>query len=122
MPPRDASKADRGQECVLMTDGEWEHFWSQHDARQDVKHDANLNQHPPESDEPGSASSDEGEQGVREEEERGRHQPQAMSQKMIQTSSAAIARKAQRSNRCGACRASRSSDCGGCKNCLDKPR
>lgn len=125
---------DRGQqECVLMTDGEWEYFWSQHDARHDARqhdarqHDANgnqhdarqnanLNQHPPESDDP--ASSDE--QGDREEEEPECHQPQP--HKVTQTNYAAIARKAQRANRCGSCTACRSSDCGVCKNCLDKPR
>jgi hypothetical protein len=119
MPPRFDDGQDRGR---LMSDGEWEHFWSQHDAWHEVKHDANLNQQPPDSDEPLSAPSSDGEQTVMEEEERGHHQPQATPPKVTQTNTAAIARKAQRANRCGSCAACICSDCGCCKNCKDKPR
>jgi len=88
----------------LMTDGEWERFWSQHDAR--------PNQ---DSDDAGfSAQSDDDESW----DAARRLLPGALCPMPATTADA----RSSRSNRCGSCTACRAHDCGICKNCIDKPR
>lgn len=114
-------------ECKLMTDGEWDRFWSGMDGRS-TGEGSPASYYAPSDDEPAPELEDDDDDETCEEDSRPTrpwpidsailgHHPL-----MTQPPMLAKSRGNNRSSRCGVCVGCRARDCGSCKNCLDKPR